>query len=1122
MKFNPSQEQAIFSESPFVVVSAGAGSGKTRVLTERIIYLCELKRRNPSHPMGVLLDEIVAITFTEKAAREMKERIRIRVFEKIYEARDDGEKDYWQKQKEALERTIIATFHSFCQQLLSQNAITAHLPPRIKILDEIHASEIKADIMEGLFQRPAFISLAEPFFQYLSKDSLTDYILSTYEQMREWYIGSSSIQELTPQAMLEAQLQAVKNDRQKKIEEFHMKALSLVGQFVHYSELTAAQKKHVANIERDFATLHPQLTADQYMSICSGCMPSRVDKKWMEQIPPLYELFEHEWKPLKSWWGKGQKEIGFTELEKKTLFDFLELIQQFDAKYQEQKNYLGFVDFSDLQQKAIGLLNHPDIAEACRRQYRHMMIDEFQDTNQLQLKMLHRINPEYRFIVGDTKQSIYRFRGANVSLMNQLELEAEEALDGETILMNMNYRTTEPIIETVNQLFSSVMAEKAGYAFETKYTALQAARTSQDTEKKSVELIQTTEDENQYDSLAQRLVAIVNEGQPLVHRGDQWRRPSWKDIAVLIPTRTQLMQLEQSLNNYQIPYTVYGGVAFFQRQEIIDFINFLQWLNRPYEDLYVTALLRSPLVGLTLNELLTMKELCQEGQSLAQFTYTLKNSFSTGERIYDAARTLQRWLRHYVPCLIQTTTAIYLKEMIRDIGLRDSLLIQTNGRQKVKNLEKLIGLLDEENCRLYEEMVEVIVKRKQLNEKEGEAEVERLGGDALSIMTVHASKGLEFPIVCLPQLDRRPRTDTGVIRFHSDVGIVFKLESDEEVEDTEEASIESLGYSYVKEFSQLEAMEEEKRLFYVAATRARDHLLLIGSEKYSKQSWLEMIESVNYQPDSAIKSLVEETKQSRSEMPFKPDIHSFDPIDILHKKPMLMNISVTEVVDFIYDKSKYFYKHVLGMEDGSFPQSQRFRPSIDSEENLSIPAKEFGNLMHKACEWLDQGVTEEKAVEQVLYEVASESRSDIERLLLSLLQTYNVERRQQLGVVVASEWEFELTLNDLGVILIGKIDKVVAKNEEIHLIDFKTNKFDKTGAELLEEYGPQLLLYQLAYEQLNEQKVNQASLFVFRDRGEPIHSIDYPAEKWSELKTHIKELKRRKKEAQSKSDWLRN
>ncbi len=164
MNFNKEQLEAVYSEKPLVVVSAGAGSGKTRVLTERFVYLCEQRFKHGVLGIGASVQEIVAITFTEKAAREMKERIRKRIREKANEAQEHKEKQYWAEQIEAVDQANISTFHSFCQRLLSQYAMLAQLPPTLTILDESKSRQLTRETLLQLIREVGFVERLSRFF----------------------------------------------------------------------------------------------------------------------------------------------------------------------------------------------------------------------------------------------------------------------------------------------------------------------------------------------------------------------------------------------------------------------------------------------------------------------------------------------------------------------------------------------------------------------------------------------------------------------------------------------------------------------------------------------------------------------------------------------------------------------------------------------------------------------------------------------------------------------------------------------------------------------------------------------------------------------------------------------
>ena len=732
MQFNDAQLEAITSEKALILVSAGAGSGKTRVLTERFIHLCELHLQNPGHPVGATVDEIVAITFTEKAAREMKDRIRKRLLEKEREAIEEKERLFWFEQKEAIERAQISTFHSFCQRLLSQYAMTADLIPKSRVIDDVEARRRKRDIMIKLLEERDFHERALPLLHVMSKNQLFESIEKVHDDIREFVVGEHSIDNLHVEDMLKKQIVEKKNVQKEAVRELHQQACRCVQHFPPLDELTKAQQKHVERISTAFQTLSIPEDPSHYVSTLEEIMPSKSDKRWNEKAPALYELFESYWKPFKKRWKEIGGEVSVDEEAVKHLERIVLLLKEFANRYINEKKSAGALDFSDLQQKAVALLQHPFIKEACQKQYRHMMVDEFQDTNRLQLEMLNRIEPAFQFIVGDQKQSIYRFRGANVSLMNEREELAMSRSDAQVILMNHNYRTTAPVIHAVNDLFSDAMVSQRSKSFETVYAPLEPFRPGEEEEEKRVELTILEKDEERedrsYDVLANRIVEMIQSGKPHVFKNDTWVKPSFQDIAILIPARSHLLTLERSLMNKGIPYVVSGGVGFYDRQEVIDFLTLLRWLNRPFEELYLLAVLRSPVCGLTMDDFLTLKSALDENDSLYQLVYNEEHTaFSKlPAAIQDVCRKVRTWLEGWTPFRMQGSLELTLEELFKETGLRTSLLLQANGLQKVKNVEKLIQTIVDSHKTDLESILTDLEERIILSEKEGESEIDRL------------------------------------------------------------------------------------------------------------------------------------------------------------------------------------------------------------------------------------------------------------------------------------------------------------------------------------------------------------------------------------------------------------
>ncbi|GAE26315.1 ATP-dependent DNA helicase UvrD/PcrA [Halalkalibacter wakoensis JCM 9140] len=1117
MQFNDAQLRAITSEKELILVSAGAGSGKTRVLTERFIHLCELRLQDPDHPVGATVDEMVAITFTEKAAREMKDRIRKRLAEKEKEAQSKTEQNFWFEQKEAMERANISTFHSFCQRLLSQYAMAADLIPHSRVMDDVQARGRKRTILKLMFEEKEFHEMALPFLLIMSKKQLGETIEQLHNHIRELIVGEEAIDNLETEKMLDIQRQAKEKNQGKLVQQFHEKARNCIHAFPPLEDLTKAQRGHVEKILDGFEHLSPPSDPNEYMEKVASFMPSRSDKRWAEKAPALYELYTEHWKPLKDSWKLIGGEINVTDEVKQFMDRFLVLLKEFSSRYENEKKLGGLLDFSDLQQKAVALLDNHSIKEACKRQFRHMMVDEFQDTNKLQLEMLERIEPVYQFIVGDQKQSIYRFRGANVSLMNEREELAEKSSNGEVILMNQNYRTTAPVIEAVNELFSHAMTDVRTHSFETVYAPLEPNRAGEQEEEKRVELMIVEKDEEgettSYDLLANRIIEMVETKSPHVNQDDTWLEPRFGHMAILIPARSHLLTLERALLNKNIPYVVNGGVGFFERQEILDYITLLKWLNRPFEELHLLAVLRSPMCGLTVDELIYMKRQLEENESFYQLVYDENHKAfdSLSSRIQEVCHKISRWLNQWTPFRTEPSLEHTLSDIFSTTGLRTSLMLQTNGLQKVRNVEKLIQTIVDERQVNLEMILMELDDRIALSDKEGESEVERVDGDFVQIMTVHASKGLEFPIVFLPQLERSIQGDKGTIRFDHELGIVMNLE--EEAADLDENShlYQTPGFELVKETANAEAKEEAKRLFYVAMTRARDYLYMIGEDSNTADTWLSMTRNALEQTNLASKVNILEDVLEKEPILREPKTYPIP--QLVERKEVSLTLSVSEIMLFMKDPVAYYKRYVLGLPD-LFEKEEEV-----IQRGMNIDATFLGTLVHRACELRDNGLRNEAAIREALREEEEQGAdvSSYEHEMSTLMNSYTDDRKQQLGETVESEWSFVTTIE--GVDVIGEIDKVTKRDGAFHIIDFKTNRIRQSGKELFQYYWSQLYLYQIAYEQETDHTIETMSLFVFRDQVNPVHQLQKKAEEEEAVRKAVRTLRQLRSQNAGKADY---
>ncbi|WP_257008338.1 UvrD-helicase domain-containing protein [Bacillus sp. FJAT-45350] len=1142
MNFNNEQRQAIHSRKPLVVVSAGAGSGKTRVLTERFLYLCDQKLKArfgkaEAPEIGATVDDIVAITFTEKAAREMKDRVRKAINEKIVtllnEYTDEQEREeaiaFWQEQKEALDGALISTFHSFCNKLLHEYAFQANIPPSFSLIDDVESKLLQGEVFDELLNDSVRHEQWKGLYQFFTKNQIQSGVISVYERTKEFHAGVDIDSFFSAKEIIEEQINRVGKRTEQMIADFLSYGKEAVQGFPPPDTCSGKLQEHLTNVIDFFESYNPVETEPSTaFKLLSDIMPKRIMGAWQDSAPAFHQFCSGKWSEVK---GSGDTTTACSEDDKKQfeelLTAFVSILSSFHNRYDQIKRERAIVDFSDLQQKAIALLEQKEVQDACREKYLHMMIDEFQDTNQLQMLMLERINPHNRFIVGDGKQSIYRFRGADVRLMNQMEKEAKQASEAEFINMNKNYRTCDKILAFVNELFTVVMDKREAEAVDYKigYNEIDSDRQYKEEDKALVELIvaeEAEEEVSEYDLIAKRMLEMKAKGAPLVEKDKgNWVEPQWSDMAILIPARTNLLNLERALTERSIPYTVYGGVGFYDRQEIRDFLSLLYWVNRPWEPLYIAALLRSPLIGVTVEQLIEVKHLLVEHETIADFIFEGRfHQEQVSAELKEKLEMMRVWFFRWVPFTTQQALIQSMEELFVESNLKLSLLMQKNNLQKVKNVEKLIALIDKLDSHSLEKALKKLKSIIELSDKEGEAKVELSGGDAVHIMTVHASKGLEFPIVFLPSLSRRTPSDGGSIRYDVEEKIVFKYSSDNEKDPLKEDKKQSPSYEQVKKRVDDEAYEESKRVFYVAATRARDYLVLLTKEKVVKKSWFEMLNKA-IDSSSKMEQLLIINEGIEYDGVWKDDVREYEsPTDNFHFEPSI-SFSVSEVMSFIKNPLDYFYHSIVKVDENLLGSNQVESVINDmTYERSTLDPSLLGTLVHRACELYDSGFGQEEAIEEALL-LFEEENIEVEKYRTEievLMKPYFTLDQNSLGESIDNEWSFSTDIE--GVTIIGEIDKVVKDEHGYHIIDFKTNKvFDEN--ELISRYKPQLYLYKMAYEKEKNVTVKSMSLLFLRKQKEQLSLIEFEESYEQYVKEKLVEMGRLKRENAGKEEYER-
>ena len=799
----------------FIHLSASAGSGKTRELTNRYVRLLG---KLTALKLGI--DQAVAITFTDKAAAEIKDRVLKELPEELLKTIIRGRQD-----------VRISTIHSFCMNLLKRYPLEAGLPPDFGILDERDKSyKVRQAVEEALegMDRGDLLAL-----QGLSSRELVDAaesLLAVRTGLKRMEIDAGGPKNLlagldrgmdTAGASLDlAALPASVGWR----DAFQRMETILRQQGAHYDECrgSAHQTLAVAGTVAAARPLAAALTQVYYNK--DGTLAKRpfIAKKYFSGKDR--QAYEDAYFAVQEMLARFQ-DLSARLRTGSEAQSLLRIFFRAEERYEDSKLREGLLDFDDLELFAYRLLKEPGAAEILYRLDRkvlHYLIDEFQDTSDIQWAVLNKLTeelfsgmgadkpmPPSLFVVGDGKQSIYRFREANHRLIDNVK-QSMEALPADLRsirTLDRNYRSVPEVIGAVNTVFGALWG--------VKYAAMDTARQAH---RGSVRLIEvppasagaTAPDEA---TLLAREVRSLVEAGTRIHekkKDGSWeeRDAGFGDCAILIQTRTRLKEYEAALLSEGVPFRVVGGIGFYEEDEVQAVISVLFALWNRDDQLNLAAALKSPLFGLTDRDLYG---LLHEG-----------GSFAAGLRRQrpEIADILEEWKRQ--------AGVLTLSQLIHRIISDTGAYVRFGRRrtQAIFNLDKLLDTAREFDRRGYttlQDFVERVRGIRESEQREAAADM-NLPGDqgAVSIMTVHKAKGLEFPVVFLPGLNQQTKS------LKTGPEILVEAEKDGRMRMAGPDRATPL-YKEMWEREKAELREEHQRLLYVAMTRACDHLLMTAT-----------------------------------------------------------------------------------------------------------------------------------------------------------------------------------------------------------------------------------------------------------------------------------------------------
>jgi ATP-dependent helicase/nuclease subunit A len=832
------QRLAVATRDVSVVLSSGAGCGKTHVLTER--YLSHLRDD------GAEVGQVVAITFTDRAARQMRGRIRKAVENRLRAVPTEDEAATWARHLRALETAPISTIHAFCGTLLRQFAFDAGVDPQFEVLEEVLALNVRDEATEDCLQRllTARTEVADDLRQLVllygwrPTVEAVDFLLRSRdgERWQRWLATP-------PGDVAEGWRREAREVLLPRYVEYLRAAKPAFARLFTLLDLHPPKPGPMADNVRILLDGMPRLAAATDLGaaveeLAQAAKVGSVGKKaWAD--PDVYESMKESFEKFRN----GLRTLGLDRfadpgaaLEEAALVGrrFLRVASAVVHAYQDRKRSHGLVDFQDLLLLARDLLrDRADIRARLQDRYRFVLIDELQDTDPVQMELVEYLcggamSAGKLFAVGDSKQSIYRFRGAEVRLFQELRRRVPH--EGRQAL-TVNFRSQPAVLDFANALFARRLVDfepLVPHEPQVNQGPCVEFLWSPRAEKENVAESRTTEAE----WIAARIAAMVAPGaEPLaVERdaGPRRLRPVRPgDVVLLFRSMSNVHLYEAALRRHGLHYYLVGGRAFFAQQEIYDILNLLRALENPEDAVSLAGTLRSPFCCLSDEALFIL------GRHAGGLWAGL-NDDAPDERLPEdqrepvarARRFLTRWrsLKDRLPI------AGLLNAVFADSGFDAATQFENLGDRKLANLWKLLELartFDHSGLFGLAEFIGRLGDMVRTQPREEQAATQPENADVVRLMSIHQAKGLEFPVVFVPDL---AATGHGpgrpVAAWDPDLGCVARPPTDEEG-----PPFPDFAWRLFEARGELEDWHEDLRTLYVACTRARDYLGLSAALK---------------------------------------------------------------------------------------------------------------------------------------------------------------------------------------------------------------------------------------------------------------------------------------------------
>ena len=1038
-RFTEEQAEAIERRDGDLLLDASAGSGKTAVLVERFVKAVQED--------GLAVGEILAITFTEKAATELRERIRTRF-------RELGDLEA----ARATEGAFISTIHGFCARVLRGVALNAGLDPQFAVLDGPQSERLADQAFDAALEALARdASGGIELIASYGPGALRGAIIAVYAELRARGALEPSLPPLAPAP-----------DLDQARDELERAADALTAELGEIESPSARVQQALERLDRCAevsASAEPWPGELDRLKLPGGngsalCTPACA--RYGEALAAFRRACEHV-----------RAERAHLLIE--------QLLGGFGQRYAALKRSASGVDFADLELLVRQMFaQDAELRERYSRRFAHVMVDELQDTNAVQLELIDLVASNNLFMVGDAQQSIYGFRHAAVELFEQRSKELERL--GRQVTLRQNFRSRQEILDVLNAAFGQAMGER--------FRPLVAGRPDAVAGEPRVELLVSDKGADWApDGLAApwRLAEARALAARIAQLLEQGAQP--EEIVVLTRATTDLRAYERALEELAVPTYVIGGRGYWEHPQVLDVVAYLRALANPRDEEALYTVLASPFLGITPDALVILAAAARGAERdpwwMLREPEGRLDVLSSEER--DALSTFARWFAHERKIAAYAGVEELIERALERSGYDLAMLAMAGGQRRLANVRKLMRLAREHEAlagRGLSGFLELVAARRHGfgggASRESEAPVEGEALSAVRLMTIHRAKGLEFKTVCVADLGRGPMNRAELLRLGTDGRFGMRL-----AQPGTAKRQPALDYAELGDERQRFEREEERRLFYVAMTRACERLIVSGAAPRddlgagaTPMSWVgPALLDAGVEPEWISPEDVEAAQRDVGALGAVPELGRLagsDAVDQRGAEATVSALSYSALEQYQRCGYRFYVERVLGVPGAEEAGS--------GGKSGTLSAAEKGIVIHALLERLDFSRPQVPSAESIRASASQRVSKREATELVELLEGFVASGlRERLAGYrqLRREQRFAFNLNR-EMLITGVFDVLGRERDSVLVVDYKSDKLgDANPAELVERsYGVQRLVYALAAIRAGAREVEVVHVFL--------------------------------------------